>query len=210
MSLDVAIDATFAAKGVSVRLGCVIAAIDGAAGGDVGPAIDALELPTGDMPAIAATRAAYKALGKDPSRYRPASEALRRRVLKGAAVPRINPLVDLNSWLSLATGFACGVYDRGRLEPPCTLRVGAPGETYDAIGRGAFNLQDLPVLVDRRGPFGSPTSDTVRTAVDQGTTRPWLVVFDFGGGDLGAALAMAADAFERYWRAVDVRSWTTD
>ena len=59
-------------------------------------------------PAIAATREVYKRCGKDPSRYRPSAEALRRRLMRGLELYRIDTLVDLINLVSLRTGYSIG------------------------------------------------------------------------------------------------------
>jgi DNA/RNA-binding domain of Phe-tRNA-synthetase-like protein len=173
------------ALGVAVTLGCIAAEVRVAdADARLARKLDAAmaALPGGrlqDRPAIAATRAAYRALGKDPARYRPAAEALGRRVQQGKGLAAINTAVDCNNLLSLETGFSIGTYDRARLAPPLACRPGRPGESYDGIGRGPLNLEGLPVLVDAEGAFGSPTSDSMRTMVTTATTAILLVIFGF-------------------------------
>ena len=206
--LDLGIDPGF---GAAVRLLAVAVDLTG----PVAPLDEALAAaaehvratPVAQVPAIQATRVAYKRLGKDPSRYRPAAEALWRRIAKGEALPRPAPLVDLNTWLSLTTGMAVGVYDRDRLTPPLRLREGAPGETYPAIGgQGAFNLEHLPLLVDEAGPFGSPTRDGERARVTAATTRALFVLFDFGGtGELAPPLVH--DWVAPYLPAAGIATW---
>ncbi len=128
-------------------------------------------------PVIAAMRAAFKATGKDPSRYRPSSEALTRRVLAGKGLYQINNVVDSGNLVSLMTGIPVGCYDAAWIKGDITFRVGTPGETYDGIGRGGINLEGLPVLADADGPFGSPFSDSDRTGVSENTTDLVFVLF---------------------------------
>lgn len=118
---------------------------------------------------IAATRAAYKACGKDPNRYRPSAEALRRRVVQGKGLYRVSLLVDLINLVSLRTGFSINGFDADRLVPPLEWGIGQSGEVYEAIGRGGLNIAGLPVLRDGRGPVGTPTSDHVRASIGPGT-----------------------------------------
>jgi DNA/RNA-binding domain of Phe-tRNA-synthetase-like protein len=132
-----------------------------------------------DLPAVAATRRAYQALGKDPARYRPAAEALLRRVAQGNGLLRVNNVVEVNNLFSLETGFSIGTYDLAKLQPPLILRRGRVGETYEGIGRGPLNLEGLPVLADASGPFGSPTSDSARSMVTAETMRILMVLFGF-------------------------------
>jgi DNA/RNA-binding domain of Phe-tRNA-synthetase-like protein len=149
-------------------------------------------------PTVAAARAAYKALGKDPSRYRPSAEALLRRVVTGKGIYRVSNAVDALNLVSLRTGLSIGGYDAATLEPPLHLERGGQ-EPYEAIGRGALNVAGLPVLYDARGPFGSPTSDSTRTMVGPGTRRFLWVVFGFGGaGSVEGSLEQAAESLVRH------------
>jgi DNA/RNA-binding domain of Phe-tRNA-synthetase-like protein len=125
---------------------------------------------------VAAVRALFRAAGCDPTRYRPSSEALLRRVLKGEDLPAIQPLVDLNNCLSLELATPCGIAAEGSFTPPITLRSGRPGETFQSL-RGPFNLEGKPLLADAAGPFGTPISDSQRTSVEPGTRRAWFVAY---------------------------------
>ena len=117
------------------------------------------------IPQIAAMRAAYKALGKDPSRYRGSAEALLRRVLSGKGLYQINSVVDINNLVSLESLNPAGTYDLAKVTPPIELRIGAEGESYKGIGKDLINIESLPVFADAVGPFGSPTSDSERAMV---------------------------------------------
>jgi DNA/RNA-binding domain of Phe-tRNA-synthetase-like protein len=188
----------YADWGITVSLGCLTATVtvsNGGAGLDAAM-VAVLEAAPGDiaaLPAIAATRRAYKAGGKDPSRYRPSAEALLRRLRQGKGLYRVNNVVDVTNMTSIASGFSIGMYDRGLLEGPLTLRIATEGETYPAIGRGPINLAGLPVLCDASGPFGCPTSDSERTAISAGTSAILMVIFDFGlPQELPTALAQGA------------------
>lgn len=128
-------------------------------------------------PVISAVRAAFKASGKDPSRYRPSSEALTRRVIAGKGLYTVNNVVDTGNLVSLMTGIPIGCYDAVWIKGDLTLRPGTPGETYDGIGRGSINLEGLPVLADGDGPFGSPFSDSARTAVTDATRNLIFVIY---------------------------------
>ena len=128
-------------------------------------------------PVIAAVRAAFKATGKDPSRYRPSSEALTRRVVAGKGLYHVNNVVDAGNLVSLMTGVPVGCYDAAWVKGDLTLRIGTPGETYDGIGRGGVNLEGLPVLADEEGPFGSPFSDSSRTSVGELTRDLVFVLY---------------------------------
>ena len=176
----------FAAAGVEVGLGWIVAevvvlpgdaALNRALAAGVTAAAARLEgARAQDLPAVAATRQAYRALGKDPARYRPAAEALLRRVAQGKGLFRVNNVVEVNNLLSLETGFSIGTYDAARLTPPVVFRRGRKGEVYEGIGRGSLNLEGLPVFADATGPFGSPTSDSARSMVTRETTQILMVV----------------------------------
>lgn len=131
-------------------------------------------------PAIAATRAAYKACGKDPNRYRPSQEQLHRRILRGLGLYDVNAIVDLGNLLSLETGASVGIFDRDKLDgDTITLGVGHAGEPYEGIGRGPLNIEGMPVLRDATGGFGTPTSDNERTKIDMTTTRILMTIHIF-------------------------------
>ncbi|MGB8131763.1 MAG: phenylalanine--tRNA ligase beta subunit-related protein [Candidatus Angelobacter sp.] len=133
------------------------------------------------MPQIAAMRSAYKALGKDPSRYRGSAEALLRRVLSGKGLYQINSVVDINNLISLESLNPAGTYDLEKITPPIELRIGAAGESYKGIGKDLINIESLPVFADAEGPFGSPTSDSERAMVSLETRTVLMVLFSFTG-----------------------------
>ncbi len=127
-------------------------------------------------PPVAALRALFKSAGCSPSRYRPSSEALLRRLLKGAELPAIHPLVDLNNCLSATLAAPCCVSAEGTVTPPITLRAGREGETYASL-RGPFNLHRKPIVVDVEGPFDTPITGSERVKVGPDTRRAWLVAY---------------------------------
>src|SRR6185436_358178 len=134
-------------------------------------------IPSGDVPGAADARSLYKALGLDPTKVRPSSESLTRRVLKGEALYRVNTLVDALNLCSLRHQLPFGLYDLDAVQPPVVLRRGAPGESYEGIRKGPVNVEGRPVLVDAAGPFGNPTSDSARTAITLETRRALVVVY---------------------------------
>jgi DNA/RNA-binding domain of Phe-tRNA-synthetase-like protein len=135
-------------------------------------------------------REAYKALGKDPSRYRPSAEALLRRVVQGKGLYQVSNVVDCLNLVSVQTGFSIGGYDFNNIQGSVRFGRGGVGEPYEAIGRGLLNIEGLPVLRDGAGAFGSPTSDSQRTMVTPQTAHFLFVFFDFGGNE-GLEKAMA-------------------
>ena len=130
---------------------------------------------------ILATRAGYKALGKDPARYRGSAEALIRRILSGKHFPQINTVVDIINLVSVETRLSIGLYDLVHIQGDIIFRAGRPGETYKGIGKYDLNLEDLPVFSDDQGPHGSPTSDSERTMVTLATTHVAAIFISFGG-----------------------------
>ena len=140
---------------------------------------------------IDATRRGYKACGKDPSRYRPAAEALMRRIIQGKPLYRIDTLVDLVNLASIAYGYSIGGFDAGRFEgDTLTLGIGREGEPYEGIGRGMLNIAGLPVYRDAAGGVGTPTSDNERTKMTM-ETRHVLVLINGYDGDEGQVMANA-------------------
>ncbi|OWY25004.1 hypothetical protein C7N43_17455 [Sphingobacteriales bacterium UPWRP_1] len=133
------------------------------------------------LPNIARTRAAYKALGKDPSRYRPAAEALIRRIAQGKGIYQLNNVVDALNLVSVTTGFSIGGYDVHKLQGAVMLGTGNENEPYEAIGRGTLNIAGLPVFRDELGAFGTPTSDSERAKVTLQTTRFLMIIVNFNG-----------------------------
>jgi DNA/RNA-binding domain of Phe-tRNA-synthetase-like protein len=122
-------------------------------------------------------RTMYKRVGLDPTRTRPSSEALLRRVKKGDSLPRINSMVDVCNWCSLEFQLPYGLYDAARIEGDVELRLGRAGESYPGIRKDDVHVEGRIALVDRLGPFGNPTSDSARTMVTTATTRALVVVF---------------------------------
>ena len=131
----------------------------------------------GEIPIVKQIRAIFHRAGLDPTRYRPSSESLLRRAVKGRGLYFINSVVDLVNYFSLKTLWPMGLYDADKVEPPITWRVGKDGETYTGIGRDQLNLAHFPLLVDRQGPFGSPISDSMRTRVTNESTRILWITF---------------------------------
>jgi len=148
---------------------------------------------------ILATRAGYKALGKDPARYRGSAEALLRRILGGKGFPQINAVVDSINLVSVESRFSIGLYDLAAVQGDVVFRVGRAGETYKGIGKYDLNLEGLPVFADEKGPHGSPTSDSERTMVTEQTRRILVIVVSFSGPEgLEAAAGRLATLLRNY------------
>ena len=136
------------------------------------------------LPGIAATRRVYRACGKDPSRYRPASEALIRRQLQGKQLYQIDTLVDLINLASIAYGYSIGGFDADKfVGDRLKLGVGREGEPYEGIGRGMINIAGLPVYRDEKGGVGTPTSDNERTKIQASTTHLVVLINGYDGDE---------------------------
>ena len=135
------------------------------------------------IPRLKETRDGYKRLGKDPSHTRAATEALLRRFVKGTGIYRLGDIIDLGNILSLLTNRSVCVVDYDKLQGYILIRVGQKDEPFEAINRGSLNIHNLPVYVDDLGPFGTPTSDTDRTKVDESTKRILIMLICFGNMD---------------------------
>ncbi len=133
----------------------------------------------GKIDIISDTKHAYRQLGKDPSRYRPSAEALTRRVVQGKGLYQVNNIVDTLNIISIKHGFSIGGYDLDWIAGNVEVGIGGQNEPYKAIGRGQLNIEHLPILRDRTGAFGSPTSDSGRTMIRNETRDFLMVFFDF-------------------------------
>lgn len=127
-------------------------------------------------PVVSALRTLFRAAGCDPTRYRPSSEALLRRLVKGAELPEIHPLVDLNNCLSAELAVPCCVMRDGSFGSRLVFRRGRAGESYQSL-RGPFNLEDKPLLVDEHGPVDAPITGSERVMVHPETRSAWLVAY---------------------------------
>ena len=135
-----------------------------------------------ELSGIAATRRVYKACGKDPSRYRPASEQLIRRMLQGKELYQIDTLVDLVNLASIVYGYSIGGFDADKMVgDTLTLGIGREGEPYEGIGRGQLNIAGLPVYRDLQGGVGTPTSDNERTKMTLDTTHLLVLINGYDG-----------------------------
>ena len=127
-------------------------------------------------PPVAAMRKLFRAAGCDATRYRPASEALLRRLVKGADLPAIHPLVDINNCLSAELAVPCCVMKEGSLGTSLVFRPGAAGESYESL-RGPFNAEAKPLLLDEIGPIDTPITGSERVKVQSDSKKAWLVAY---------------------------------
>lgn len=152
--------------------------------------------PIGQVPGVEWARRLYSAFGVDPTKHRPSSEALLRRALKREPLHQVNTLVDALNLCSLEFLIPMGLYSAARIEGDVLLRRGAAGEAYEGIGRGILNLEGRLIAADAHGPFGSPTSDSYRTAISTDTTRALAILFvpaNFPEDELAEAIETFAE-----------------
>src|SRR6266571_947527 len=208
------IDAELKKKCPRTALGCVTALVPAGAS----PAalleetkarateIQKLPFPRGvlESPQVEATRKAYKALGKDPARYRGSAEALLRRVVAGKGLPQINAVVDVINLVSVESRLPIGLYDLGHVSGDIVFRAGRAGETYKGIGKYDLNLEGLPLFADAIGPHGSPTSDSERTTA---THQVLAVIISFAGSEgLGRWVQRMAALLTQYAAGKDLET----
>ena len=158
------------------------------------------------IPHIAATRRAYKALGKSPHEYRNAAEAMLRRIVKNNGLYHINNVVEINNLISVSSGYSIGSYDTSRLQGGVSLERAGEGAHYEGIGKASVNIEFLPTLCDDLGPFGNPTSDSVKAMITPETREILLCVYSFSGEDgLASAIRQAKELLERYCNARNIQ-----
>ncbi len=157
---------------------------------------------------VKATKNAYKALGKDPNRYRPAAEALMRRIANGKDLYQISNAVDILNFVSIKTGFSICGYDANLISGDIHLGVGNKDEPYDGIGRGVVNIEHLPTFRDDIGAFGTPTSDSTRTMITDKTKQILYIFVSFDGDtELQFALNETVELLKKYANAVNINTY---
>lgn len=131
------------------------------------------------IPKLKSTRDGYKMLGKDPSHTRPACEALVRRIIRDGSVYRLGNLIDFGNYLSIKLMKSVCMVDLDKIQGDVTIRIGSDSDYYEGINRGMINVTNLPLYTDEIGPFGNPTSDTIRTAITNDTTNVLIMLIHF-------------------------------
>ena len=174
-------------KSEDVRLLCIVADIMINPNSIVGKdALSEIDLscvhPPGEYQQILAGRKTYWKWGKDPTRYRLSSEALVRRIRKDKGLFNINEFVDLVNAFSIVTGYPVGNYDLSKVQGEIVYDA-STNEFYNAVGRGSLNLSGIFSLKDELGDFGSSTSDSSRTLIDDKTRKVLVVIYDFSKTD---------------------------
>lgn len=132
-------------------------------------------------PRIKDTRSAYKAFGKEPSRYRNSAEAMCRRIIQGKGLYQINNVVECNNLFSIRTGYSLGAYDVSKIQGSVVWKVAPEGTCYRGIGKDEINVEFLPIFEDELGSFGNPTSDSTRTRITEEAEEILMVIFGFSG-----------------------------
>lgn len=152
------------------------------------------------VPRIAAVRGMYKQLQFDPARYRPASEALIRRVLQQKELYYVNSAVDVNNYCSLKFLLPFGLYDADKVQGDVVYDVAQQG-TYTNIAGTEASTDGKPFLTDEAGVFGNPTSDSRRTAVTLSTGNLLSVIFaepEMTEAELADIVKFTGDMLVRY------------
>lgn len=177
-----------------------------AAASDIAQCYELLEI--NQRPAIAATRHLYKALGKDPSRYRVSSEALCRRIIRGLGIYRLTTLIDVVNLVSIKSGYAISGLDRDRIEGDLlTMGVGTASDVYHGIGRGILNIEGMPIYRDAAGPIATPTSDEERTKFTEQTVKAQININAFGPEmPVDEAVDWMADLLIKYAQATNIET----
>lgn len=161
-----------------------------------------------EIPGIKGSRAAYKAFGRNPGRYRVSSEALIRRVRRGDELYHVNSVVDVNNLISVESGLSVGSYDLAHIHGTITLRKAEKGEGYTGIGKDFLDLENLLVLSDDNGIFGCSMSDSTRAMVTTDTKDILVVIYCFENDiDLQALLNKAKEAFQKFADSQNIETW---
>lgn len=164
-----------------------------------------------EIPNIKESRAAYKAFGKDPSRYRVSSEALIRRIGQGKGLYEVNTVVDVNNLISIESGFSVGSYDTEHIGDDLVFRIGREGETYKGIGKDEIHIEFLPVLADEEGAVGSSTSDSERAMITPSAREVLTLIYSFSDNqDLEKAMAYGKTYLEKYAGASQMECWIVE
>ncbi len=164
-----------------------------------------------EIPGIRGSRAAYKAFGRNPSRYRVSSEALIRRIRRGDELYHVNSVVDVNNLISVKSGLSVGSYDLEKISGAITLRKAVQGEGYTGIGKDFLDMENMLVLADDEGIFGSSMSDSTRAMVTENTKDVLVVIYCFEKDiDLDALLEEGKKAFEKFAKAANIETWSIE
>lgn len=169
-------------------------------------------LEINQRPAIAGTRHLYKALGKDPSRYRVSSEALCRRIIRGLGIYRLTTLIDVVNLVSIKSGYAISGLDGDRIVgDTLTMSVGTADDVFNGIGRGVLNIEGMPCYRDALGPIATPTSDEERTKFTEQTVTAQININAFAPEmPVEEAVDWMAELLKKYAHATQIETDVLD
>ena len=152
-----------------------------------------------EIPGVRGSRLSYKAFGRNPGRYRVSSEALLRRIRRGDDLYHVNSVVDVNNLLFIKSGLSVGSYDLDKIDGTIRLKKAEQGEGYDGIGKKYLDMENMLVLADNQGAFGSSMSDSIRAMVTDSTKDVLIVVYCFENDIcLETLLEEGKKAFEKF------------
>ena len=161
-----------------------------------------------EIPGVRGSRAAYKAFGRNPGRYRVSSESLLRRVRREDELYQIHSVVDVNNLVSVTSGLSVGSYDLSHINGDIVLRKAESGEGYEGIGKEFLDMENMLVLADDDGIFGSSMSDSTRAMVEESATDILVVIYCFEDSiDLKDLLSHGKQAFEQFAGVKEAESW---
>ncbi|HET6556106.1 MAG TPA: phenylalanine--tRNA ligase beta subunit-related protein [Prolixibacteraceae bacterium] len=216
--LIISIDSELKSRCPQLRLGCIVADVqvaesDRALLAEINERLEQLRQSLrieeiSSIPAITASRKAYRACGKDPARYRLSAEALLRRIVSGKGLYQINNVVDQLNLVSVISGFSIGGYDADKIKGDICFGIGKENEPYEGIGRGELNIENLPVFRDQEGAFGTPTSDSQRTEVSNDTRKFLMILIDFDrNSELEKAKLMAIQLLREHCGGSNIKEY---
>jgi len=163
-----------------------------------------ISLPSG----FASSRRLYKSFRIDPTKHRPSSEALWRRLRDKNDFPAVNPLVDLTNLLSLKFQICYGLYDLDHVHGPVLIQLGDENDQYLGIRKENLNFKGKIVLRDEQGPFGNPSSDSLRASVGENSREVAQVLFFHPDDPLREAiLAETLAVFRQFFAISESRSF---
>ncbi|HKW69576.1 MAG TPA: phenylalanine--tRNA ligase beta subunit-related protein [Candidatus Dormibacteraeota bacterium] len=148
----------------------------------------------GEVRATAPARELFRRFGTDPTRMRPSSEALLRRIKKGEPLPRVNSLVDVANALSVQLQVPVGLYDLDKVKgDELVIRLGKAGETYEGIGKERVNVAGRICVADAEGPCGNPSADSARTMITTATEHAaWIYFLPVEADDIDRTAELVA------------------
>ncbi|MFY4774054.1 B3/4 domain-containing protein [Metabacillus sp. RGM 3146] len=139
--------------------------------------LDLEGMEVNSLPGISEWRDVFKKTGTDPNRYRPANEALYRRIQKQQFLNPVHSAADVNNFFSLRYEIPLGIYDLNEINGNVTITIGDADSSYPAINGRDVSMGGKLLSADDIGPFGSPYVDSKRTACTEETTKALQIVY---------------------------------